>query len=112
VQTDAVVRADANALQQLFENLFSNAVAHAGPDAHVRVADHPEGFVVADDGPGIPPAERSTVFETTYSTTQEGNGLGLAIVREVVDGHGWSVTIEESESGGARFVVTGVDRQP
>lgn len=111
VQTDAVVSADANALQQLFENLFSNAVAHARPDAHVLVADHPEGFVVADDGPGIPPAERSKVFETTYTTTEEGNGLGLAIVREVVDGHGWSVTVEESESGGARFVVTGVDRQ-
>jgi PAS domain S-box-containing protein len=111
VQTDAVVSADPNALQQLFENLFSNAIAHAGRDAHVLVTDHPDGFVVADDGPGIPPADRSRVFETTYSTTEEGNGLGLAIVREVVDGHDWSVTIEESESGGAQFVVTGVDRQ-
>jgi PAS domain S-box-containing protein len=111
VRTDAVVRADEHALQQLFENLFANAVAHAGQAVHVVVADHPEGFVVADDGPGIPPRDRSAVFETTFSTSSAGNGLGLAIVREVVEGHGWSVAVEESDAGGAAFVVSGVDRQ-
>jgi PAS domain S-box-containing protein len=111
VRTDAVVRADENALQQLFENLFSNAVAHGGPDVRIVVADRPGGFAVADDGPGIPPADRSEVFETTYSTGAEGNGLGLAIVREVVDGHGWAVDVGESEFGGAEFVFTGLDRR-
>ncbi|MFC5366832.1 hybrid sensor histidine kinase/response regulator [Salinirubrum litoreum] len=112
VRTDAVVRADDNALQQLFENLFSNAVTHAGRDARVVVAEHPDGFAVADDGPGIPPEDRASVFEATYSTASKGNGLGLAIVREVVEGHGWSVSVEESDAGGARFVFTGLDRQP
>jgi signal transduction histidine kinase len=112
VRTDAAVRADGTALQQLFENLFSNAIAHAGADVQVAVVDSPGGFAVADDGPGIPVDERSNVFETTYSTAPRGNGLGLAIVREVVEGHGWSVSVAESESGGARVVISGVDRPP
>jgi PAS domain S-box-containing protein len=109
--------ADPDRLQQLFENLFRNAVEHGStaPASRSRqdpaetvtvtvapLADH-RGFSVADDGPGIPPDERDRVFESGYTTADDGTGFGLAIVREIADGHGWTPTVTESEDGGARF---------
>ncbi|MFB6108964.1 MAG: sensor histidine kinase [Haloplanus sp.] len=99
------VEADPARLRDLFENLFSNAVTHAGSDVTVRVGrlDGEAGFYVADDGPGIPAADRESVFEHGHTTAEDGTGLGLAIVRSVAEAHGWSVRLTESETGGARF---------
>jgi signal transduction histidine kinase len=107
VETEQTLRADRVRLQQLLENLLTNAVAHGG--TRVTVGDLPDGFYVADDGPGVPSTERQRVFEAGYSTAREGTGFGLAIVQEVADGHGWTVRVTESESGGARFEVRGVE---
>ncbi|MFB6270947.1 MAG: sensor histidine kinase, partial [Halobacterium sp.] len=65
--------------------------------------DDADGFYVADDGPGIPEAERDSVFEMGYSTDVDGTGFGLAIVESVADAHDWDVTVTESRDGGARF---------
>ena len=73
--------------------------------------DDVSGFYVADDGPGIPEDERDTVFEASYSTASEGTGFGLAIVADIAAVHGWDVSVTDSESGGARFEITGVDRE-
>ena len=67
-----------------------------------RLADG--GFAVADDGPGIPADDRDRVFESGY-TTGDGTGLGLAIVKTIAEAHGWTVSVTESDAGGARFVV-------
>ncbi|OYR57107.1 hypothetical protein DJ71_26370, partial [Halorubrum sp. E3] len=74
------------------------------------VGDLPDGFYVEDDGPGIPEAERDDVFESGHTTAEDGTGFGLAIVREIVEAHGWSVAVAEGAAGGARFEFTGVDR--
>ena len=66
----------------------------------------PSGFYVADDGAGIPPADRERVFERGYTTADGGTGFGLAIVEDIATAHGWSVRATESESGGARFEFT------
>ena len=68
------------------------------------------GFYVADDGPGIPEAERDAVFEEGYTTAagQGGTGLGLAFVRELADVYEWDCAVTESESGGAQFEFTNV----
>jgi signal transduction histidine kinase/CheY-like chemotaxis protein len=80
---------------------------NGGVTVRVGPLDDGSGFFVADDGPGIPPEERDTVFERGVSTA-DGTGLGLAIVRAVVGAHGWSVRAVESDDGGARFeVLTG-----
>jgi len=63
------------------------------------------GFYVADDGPGIDPAERESVFEWGYTTGRDGTGLGLAIVRRIAEAHGWSVSATGSAARGARFEV-------
>ncbi|WP_380677787.1 PAS domain-containing sensor histidine kinase [Salinigranum sp. GCM10025319] len=109
VEADLTVRADEGRLRQLFENLFRNAVEHGGPRVTVRVVALDDGFAVADDGSGIPPAEREQVFESGFSTATEGTGFGLTIVSEVAEAHGWDVGLAESADGGARFEFTGVD---
>ncbi|MFB6280831.1 MAG: sensor histidine kinase [Haloferacaceae archaeon] len=98
--------ADAGRLRELLENLFRNAVEHGGADVTVTVGPLDDGFYVADDGPGVPEAERERIFERSY-TTGGGTGLGLAIVARVAEVHGWTVDVTEGSRGGARFEVTG-----
>ncbi len=109
VDSDRFVRADRGMLQQLLENLLGNAVEHGGPEVTVRVGGTDDGFFVADDGPGIPEADREQVFESGYSTEREGTGFGLHIAAQIADAHGWDLALTDSWAGGARFVVTGVD---
>jgi PAS domain S-box-containing protein len=108
VASETTIRADRSRLKQLFENLFRNAVEHAGADVTVTVGGETGGFYIEDDGPGIPPEDREAVFEPGYSTSQEGTGFGLSIVKEIVDGHGWEIEITDGEAGGARFEVSNV----
>ena len=112
VDASAHVEADPHWLQRLFENLVHNAVEHGGPSPTVHVVDLPEGFFVADDGPGIPDSEREVVFRTGYTTSPTGTGYGLGIVRELAAMHGWRVEVTGSEGGGARFEVHGVTVDP
>ena len=108
VVDDLQFRADPDRLRNLLENLFRNAVDHGGDDATVRVGTTADGFYVADDGPGIPPEDRSDVFDPGYTTAADGTGFGLAIVNEIAEAHGWNVSVTESASGGARFEISGV----
>jgi PAS domain S-box-containing protein len=131
------LRADRSRLQQLLENLVRNAVEHgsrddrppsgdgAAPDARDGVPDDaaertgadvtvtvgtlPDGFYVADDGDGIPADERDRVFEVGHSTSETGTGFGLSIVEQIAEAHGWTVQVTESDAGGARFEITGVE---
>ncbi|GAA0714938.1 signal transduction histidine kinase [Halorubrum trapanicum] len=114
VETDAVVAADRSRLRQALENLFVNAVTHAGPEVAVTVGalSGGDGFYVADDGPGIDPADRESVFEAGVTSEPDGTGFGLKIVAEVAEAHGWTVEAVESETGGARFEFRGVDVEP
>jgi|AntRauTorcE11897_2_1112592.scaffolds.fasta_scaffold04515_3 PAS domain S-box-containing protein len=125
VLSDRTVLADATRLRQLFENLIRNVVEHgsAGSESAaaddgtansrgvtVTIGDLEDGFYVADDGVGIPEAEREKIFESGFSTREGGTGFGLSIVTEIADAHGWAVRATESEDGGARFEFTGVKR--
>lgn len=107
-ETDSVISADENRLSQLLENLFRNAVEHGGDDVTVRVGELEDGFFVEDDGSGIPTDLRDRVMESGYSTTEEGTGFGLSIVREIAAAHGWDIEITQGGMGGARFEITGV----
>lgn len=101
---------DPERVEQIFENLFRNAIEHGGEGITVRVGSvDTDGFYVADDGPGIPQSDRGSVFEPGYTTGEEGVGIGLSIITEIVDAHGWSVELTSSADGGARFDITGVE---
>jgi PAS domain S-box-containing protein len=129
VESSVRLRADPDALTRVLENLFRNAIEHGSttrstaddadaghgtPTVSVVVGALPAvdttvGFYVEDDGPGIPPDRRETVFETAYSTSDTGTGFGLAIVEQIANAHGWSVSAVEGTAGGARFEFTGID---
>ncbi|GAB3707816.1 two-component system sensor histidine kinase NtrB [Halorubrum pallidum] len=102
------IEADESRFQELLENLFRNAIDHAGSDATVRVGllSDELGLYVEDDGSGIPATIRSDVFGHGYSTHRDGTGYGLSIVSQIVDGHGWDISVTEGTEGGARFEIT------
>ncbi|KRE58832.1 DUF4153 domain-containing protein [Phycicoccus sp. Soil748] len=99
------VPADPDRLHQLLANLLDNAARHSPPGGEVHVvAAAREGRVsldVIDEGPGIAPAERGLVFErfTTSAAHASGTGLGLAISRWVVQLHGGTIAVGDSEQG-------------
>lgn len=101
------IRADPIRLPQLFENLFRNAIEHTDGDVTVTVGPLENGFYVEDDGPGIPLEKRDAVFEAGHSDRPEGTGLGLQIVEQIAQAHGWEVQIADAD--GARFEITGVE---
>lgn len=118
IDTSAVsagrVSADPAALRRVLRNLADNATRAARTRISLGLSEL-DGLVVLtvdDDGPGIPATERERVFERfvrldeSRARNDGGNGLGLAIVAELVAAHGGSVAIAEGDLGGARFVVT------
>ena len=107
IGTRGRIEAQRSRLRSVLENLFRNAVEHGGPEVSVRVGLTDGGFYVADDGPGIDRENRESIFEYGYSNTANGTGFGLAIVRQMVVSHDWEIEVAESETGGARFAVSG-----
>ncbi|QSG10339.1 sensor histidine kinase [Halapricum desulfuricans] len=114
------VKASRERLQQLLENLFGNANAYAGDEVTISVGSieamptttrdstaNESGFFVADDGSGFDEGQQSKVFKPGYTTDDSGTGYGLWIVQTIANAHGWRVSVTESETGGARFEVTG-----
>ncbi|EMA03657.1 ATP-binding protein [Haloferax denitrificans] len=116
VESSATVHADPGRLQRLFENLFRNSVEHGSAGGRsspltVRVTASPsEGTVaVEDDGSGIAAADVARVFERGFTTSAEGTGFGLDIVRSLAEAHGWTVSLGSASTGGARFEFDGVE---
>ena len=103
------IQADESRLQQLFENMFRNAVEHGGATVTVQVGELRDGFYVEDDGPGIPESVRSEVFSLGYTSSDEGTGFGLSIVQEISEAHGWDISATEGSTGGARFEISGAE---
>jgi len=119
------VEADPDRLDDLLQQLVRNVVDHATTDdplaegletdSGLTVAVGPlsraEGFYVEDTGVGIPSGQRDRVFDPGHTTDEDAAGLGLGVVRDVVDAHDWSVRVREGTAGGARFeFVTGSRR--
>jgi signal transduction histidine kinase len=110
---EALLRGDPLALRRVVRNLIDNARRHAATRIGLQVGLEGEDvlLVVEDDGAGIPEAEREQVFERFARLGEArdrdagGTGLGLAVVREIVEAHGGTVVAGEGEGGGARLVV-------
>jgi signal transduction histidine kinase len=106
----AVVHGDSIRLDQALANLVDNALKFGGA-ARIDVALKGDAarVTVADDGPGVPPAERERVFERFVrldaARRRGGSGLGLAIYREVAEAHGGSVRIDDAPDGGSCFAL-------
>jgi signal transduction histidine kinase len=113
---------DAPAMKQALANLMDNAIKYSGERRRLRVsARHTRDEVlveVADEGLGIPPAETQRIFEKFYrigrSETQgrRGSGVGLALVKHIVEAHGGRVSVESRLGEGSRFIVHLPVREP
>jgi signal transduction histidine kinase len=109
---DSTVLGDPVALRRLVANIVDNALRYASSaDIAIASIDGTVELLVDDDGPGIPEAERSLVFEPFYrleasrNRATGGSGLGLAIARQIVEAHGGTIAIETAPSGGTRVLI-------
>ncbi|HMA91438.1 MAG TPA: HAMP domain-containing sensor histidine kinase [Polyangiaceae bacterium] len=115
--TPTLVEADVTMVEQALGNLLFNAVRHNLRDRHAAivldVTKERFDLRVLDDGPGIPEAELSEVL-TRYARgnaartrAPSGRGLGLAIAKQVADGHGWKLQLAAAPSGGTEALLSG-----
>ncbi|MEO7911799.1 MAG: HAMP domain-containing sensor histidine kinase, partial [Roseiflexaceae bacterium] len=113
--TMLAIAGDANRLEQVFQNLISNAIKYSPAGGAITVAiakqDARARITVRDEGLGIPAAALPHVFKRFYrvagTSTQQiaGSGIGLYVVREIVTGHGGTVEASSIEGGGSTFTV-------
>ncbi len=111
------VALDRDAMKRVMVNLIDNAIAAAATANHngerpridvITSADAANGILtleIRDNGPGIPPALRSRIFEPYFSTKATGTGLGLAIVSAVITDHHGFVRIADNPPRGSRFIM-------
>ncbi len=107
------VLGDPEQLRRAVRNLLDNAARHARTEVKVALEEGPEWveLAVADDGPGIPPEARDTVFErftrldAGRAADHGGAGLGLAIARAIATSHHGTITLDPTHTPGARFTL-------
>lgn len=112
---NACIEGDNGRLRQLLHNLLKNALEAVSdvPDARIniatRIVDEDERksieLCIDDNGPGIDPGVLENLFEPYVSTKTKGSGLGMAIVKKIVEEHGGTITATNGEAGGARIRV-------
>jgi signal transduction histidine kinase len=101
---------DGDRVKQILLNLLTNAMDELGSGGTVRIttATEDDGFValvVEDSGGGVPLSQREGLFEQSESTKSTGFGLGLRVTAELVEAHGGSIAVADSDLGGARFLI-------
>jgi two-component system sensor histidine kinase TctE len=105
------VKANALLLREALTNVLDNAIKYTSNGGEVTVGVATDGadvlIVVADNGPGIPAADRARVFERFVRATDQGEGcgLGLAIVRDIVAQHGGTVDLQDAAPHGLKVVI-------
>jgi signal transduction histidine kinase len=109
-ETPLTILADEPLLRQALFNLLLNATQAVGPAGCIEVRwsrdEAGEAVLeVADDGPGVPVADRAAIFKPYVTMRPKGVGLGLAIVHQIVLAHGWTIVCEGNTPRGARFRI-------
>jgi signal transduction histidine kinase len=111
--SDSIFKIDKRRFERIMANLLENARLHGGGVTQVVIENSPNGMsrvAVEDSGPGVTQSERAQIFErfargSAGRSRAGGTGLGLALVAEHARAHGGSAWVEDSSTGGARFVV-------
>ncbi len=106
-----VIQADEQMFRQALFNLLLNAVQAVGRGGQVQVVAQKRNaseavLEVRDNGPGVPPDRRAEIFKPYFTLQQQGTGLGLAVVQQIVLAHGWEIECLGNEPRGAVFRIT------
>jgi len=112
-ETAVLARIDEVKLRQAVLALLQNARRYGGPTVSVDLHESSENIVIAveDDGPGLSATEKSQAFERFFRGSNasgqgiEGNGLGLPVVKSIVEAHGGIVELQDPDDGGLRVVI-------
>ena len=106
---DCAMVADHELMHRMLLNLVLNALRETPTDGTIRLMGHVAGcrviLTVEDNGPGIPQAMMARIFDPAFSTHRDGCGLGLSIVKRIVDSHHGRISVESSKNG-SRFIIT------
>lgn len=104
--------ADAFRLEQVFRNLFENSLSACSDPVVIRiecdqVSDANQSFVlrIGDNGPGLSDEQKDRIFEAFYTTNPHGTGLGMAIVKRIIQAHGGTIHVAEDALPGLEFIV-------
>jgi signal transduction histidine kinase len=101
-----IIQGDAGALQRVVLNIVQNAIEHAGGKGNITIRIARQSVIeVTDKGPGIPAKERDRIFEPFHRLQphEHGAGLGLNLVKEIMQRHGGHVAVTDNPQGGACF---------
>ncbi len=107
---DCPVDIDVLKIEQLFRNLFENALAACSDPVRIHLHCRFDGpdwvlFDLQDNGPGLTPEQRERMFEPFYTTKTRGTGLGLSIAKRIVEAHSGEIHVADPRGHGARFIV-------
>ncbi|HEY3861103.1 MAG TPA: ATP-binding protein [Verrucomicrobiae bacterium] len=108
-----VIEADEQLLRQALFNLVLNAIQAAPQKGVIRIRasrrSNEEAFIeISDNGPGVPPEHQGEIFKPYFTTHSEGTGLGLSVVQQIVQAHGWEIQCLANEPAGALFRISRV----
>ena len=110
------IMADQDRIRQVIVNLISNAIKYSGDESKISVelfeTKDTAGFIVKDNGSGIDKEELPFIFERFYRADKSrnrstgGSGIGLTIVKSIIEAHGGKVIAESEQNSGSKFTVT------
>lgn len=110
--------ADRSLFVQAVLNLVENGLKYTAPDSSVTIRVDRDDRVlllsIEDEGPGIPPDALDSVFDLFFrvgNSEAHGSGIGLSVVKSIVDAHGWRIDVRNQDEGGCRFELTMKDAQ-
>lgn len=112
ISNDQTLIADREWLSLAIQELFSNAIDHAGPEPVVEIGVEEGGIYIQDDGNGISKSAIDGATTSGVTTKQAGSGFGFTIVKHVVRAHGWAYRVTEGDLGGVRVELEAESSEP
>jgi signal transduction histidine kinase len=105
------IEADEQLLRQVLFNLLINAIQAVSEGGHIQIGVRRAGAAgavleIRDDGHGVPPEQRQEIFKPYFTTHQQGTGLGLAVVQQIVLVHGWEIRCLPNQPRGTIFQIS------
>jgi two-component system sensor histidine kinase KdpD len=107
------IKADYILIEQVLKNIVQNAITYTPQNAQIELHSYFDDnncyIAVSDNGPGVPESQLIHIFDKFYrinSSVTGGSGLGLSIVKGIVEAHGGTITVSNKITGGLRFLIT------